>query len=485
MLSGLFSFLMGLLPWLTGTGMVYALLYQSNRWHPGHHLIAIGLGCYVGFLLLALLMYQLQSRNLPVFSNWLIAWAIAGLLICWAIGGLSRFLSKEKRDLAPNSERTMPHGRWALWLIGIWGGWLVLQLSFIIFEGIVRPVSAWDTLAYWTRFVVGFLGWQEADPTQGNAQLGWRHPSTIHLLNIWHAYASNTGTAGLSLLTPWLAIYISIILASIGFVWLITKSLAWGLVVGILVTSSPVIGAQAVLSGYADIWLAAGLLLTVAILPLASVSGKVAFSGTWLLLATSLVFLKSAGISYSALIIMCALAAWVVSLTKVRWAFIATLSAATGLIYLMSSGFDLTVAGYPLLFDSESNQVRVGRYSGAVQFSNYDEALNNLWFALMSNSSYLLTGLLLIVSLFMVVKKPAYWRGFTPAYSLFLGIGLLLYALVAQGFSDHFLVYSSPDKDTGLTRFSQGWFLVSALTLAYIINFYSLSRHSNQDPATE
>lgn len=482
MLSGLFSFLIGLLPWLTGTGMVYALLYQSKRWHPGHHLIAIGLGCYVGFLLLALLMYQLQSKNLPVFSNWLIAWAIAGVLICWVIGQLSRFLSKEERDLEPNSKRTMPHGRWVLWLIGILGAWLVLQLSFIIFEGIVRPVSAWDTLAYWTRFVVGFIGWQEADPTQGNAQLGWRHPSTIHLLNIWHAYASNIRTAGLFLLTPWLAIYMSIILASIGFVWLTTQSLACGLLVGILVTSSPVIGAQAVLSGYADIWLAAGLLLTVAILPLASVSRKVAFSGTWLLLATSLVFLKSAGISYSALIILCAVAAWVVSRAKVRSVIIAAVFTAAGGIYLISNGFDLTVAGYPLLFDAETNQVRVGRYSGMIQFGRFDEALTNLWFAFITTSSYLLSALILVAGCLSVATNSGYWKTFTPAYGLFLAVGLLLYALAAQGFSEHFLFYSNPDKDTGLTRFSQGWFLVSTLILSDLIKTYSPWQQSTEKP---
>lgn len=453
--------------------MVYALFYQVKRWHPGHHLIAIGLGCYVGFLLLALLMHQLQSRNLPVFSNWLIAWAIAGLLICWVIGQLSRFFCKHEPNLEQNLEIRNPYNRWALWLIGILGSWLVLQLSFIILEGVLMPASAWDTIAYWTWSVGHFLGWQETDPYQGSAQLGWRHPSTIHLLNIWHAHASNTRTEGLSLLTPWLAIYISIIMASIGFVWLITKSLAWGLLVGILVTSSPVIGAQAVLNGYADIWLAAGLFLTVAILPLASVSGKVAFSAIWLFVATSMVFLKSAGISYSTLVILCALAAWVVSRTKVRWTLIAALFTAGGLIYLMSNGFDLTVADYPLLFDSETKQLRVGRYSGMVQFGSFGEALTNLWFAFITSSSYLISALILVVGCVSAAAKPGHWKTFTPAYGLFLAIGLLLYALVAQSFSDHFLLYSSPNKDTGLTRFSQGWFLVSTLILSHIIRTYS------------
>lgn len=478
MLTALHSLLLGLLPWGVGVGMLYALLYQPKRWHPGHHLMVMGLGSYIGYMLLALTMYQLQARNLPVFSSWLIAWGIAGVLICWVVGELGRHRCKltPKESAVPTWEFKPAEPKWLLFLIG---SWLIVQFGFVAYEIALRPTVSWDTLWYWTTRVVGFIQWQESNPSLDSTSLqSLRHPTTIHLLNAWAAYSGHVSGSRMFLYAPWMALYGGIIIGAVGIAWVVTRKLILGLIIANLIASSSVVAAQSALAGYADVWLAAGLFFSAVTLIMAHVCWKPVAWVTWVFIIGTLTFLKAAGVSYTALSLVVVLMAWGVSQSRLRWAAAAILVATAALGYSYMSGFDLSISGYRLAFDTEVNHIIVGHYVGIVNLDELQLALHNTWHAFVSNTSYLMAILIPAAALILVAIYPRYWRCFDSAYALLLGLGLLLYGLAGQVFSDYFLTYSSPDKDTGLTRFSQGWFLVSAIALTYLLQSYLNGRDS-------
>ena len=480
MQTAFYGLLVSLLPWAVGVAMMYALLYQPKRWHVGQHLIVIGLGSYIGYVILALTMYQLQARNLPVFSSWILAWALAGVMICWVIGQLGRYrlrlIPTTETDFGREPKLTGPR-----WLILLLGSWLIAQVGFVVSEVALRPATSWDSLVYWTRFTANFIEWQQSDPTEGSIRLGRRHPSTIHLLNSWAAYAGQINEGKTFLYAPWLALYAGLLLSAIGLTLKLSGNLALGLLVGILIASSPVITAHAALAGYADIWLAAGVFFSAAILALFNVSWKPTIAVIWIFIAISLTFIKSAGISYTVLLSGVALAAWGVSRSRLKWATMAVLVVIIGIGYFYTTGFDTSILGYRLAFNPDSSSIRVGRYRGEISFTELVVAAHNIWFAFIYNTSYFIASLILLAAFLSVALHYGFWHQFNPAYTLILGLALVLYVGLAQEFSGHFLTYSSPDRDTGLTRFSQGWFLVSALLISYIIRAHSNMRNPDQN----
>lgn len=466
MLTIVIALLLGLLPWCFGTVILYSLLYQPRGWHYGHHLVVIGAGSYIGYITFAGLMYHLQANNLPALSiTLLIALALACALICWMLGQLGRYRYQLTRqaEISVSLSLSSYQPKWLLLLLGCW---LTAQFGFVAFEVALRPTVSWDSVTYWSRPVKVFIEWQQSKPEQGNINFGQRHPSTVILLNSWAAYAAQLNEGRTFLYAPWLALYSGVLCAATGTVWILTGRLLFGLITAILVASSPVVTAHVILSGYADIWIATGLFYSTVILVLRVVTWKPAISITWSFVAGSLTFIKSAGISYTMLLIAVALLAWITDTSRIKWA-IATIVLGIGAIsYVYLNGIDLSVAGHRLAFDNKIGQLSVGRYVGLLELSAINSARDNLLASLVWNASYQMTTSVFLLTLTYAMWKPTRWREFFAAYALFLVLGLFFYAVAAQVMSDHFLTYSSPDNDSGLTRFSQGWFLVCILVAA-------------------
>lgn len=474
MLTAIYSVLLGCLPWGLGVAILYALLYQPKQWAPGHHLIVIGLGSYIGYMILAIVLYQLQARNLPVFSNWIIAWALTGLLACWVFGQLGRhfFRTAPKNSIYSDFDTKEPK-----WLILALCTLLLIQFGFVVHEVALRPAVSWDTLLYWSRVVPHFLDWQASDPSQGSINFNQRHPSTIHLLNVWSSYSGQFNRNALFLYAPWLAIYSGILIAGIGFTWTKTRRLVFGLMVGILIASSSILAAHVSLGGYADIWLAAGLFFSAAMLPLATTSWKPLILVVWIFVTTTLTFIKAAGISYTTLLLALALLAWTMSRCRLSLATIAILTAMIVSVLLYSGVFDLSISGYRITFEPKTHQIILGHYKGVAQLLRADIALQNIGVSLLLQASYVGAALVLLLTWVSAMRNYGYWRQFSPLYVLLLGSSLFFYGWIAQLFSDHFFLFSSPKQDTGLTRFSQGWFLVCTLLVCQLIQSQSKQNH--------
>lgn len=470
------NFLIDILPWILGIGVLYALLYLPGSWNLGHHLIIVGAGSYIGYLLLALLMYALQSNNIAVFSIWLPASATTITFLCWFAGQFFRYKNEKKistskpqtMTLQKTEKETEP--KWLIIPIAIY---LCIQLSFIAVEVAVRPAVSWDSVWYWTTYVAQFLEWQNTNPHEGTAQLQHRHPATLHLINAWSAYAGTKANAPYFLFMPWLLLYVGTTIAIIGFLLTLTKELTLGLLGAVLLGSYPMFAAQTALAGYADIWLAAGIFFSFALIALIKVTCALPLLVSWLFFVLGLAFLKSAGLTYALIVIFAASFAWIMSSFEKKWTLAATALILLTIYLLYAQGFDTMIGNYPISFHPETQSVKVGRYSGTLNLDHSYTALYNLWFSFVWHSSYALALAAILVTLLYTFVASELWRRARVAYGLLLILGLLAHSFFSQTISSQVLFNSAPGQDTGLTRFSMGLFLISPLMMLYIFTIRS------------
>lgn len=449
--------LMSLLPWLFGVVLLYSLLYQPNRWCPAHHLLVIGSGVYVGHITLALILGQLATRGIPVFSIWLVAWAIFLVVICWIIGKFTSRLSKQTHQTHETEKRLNIQTQHSITLLIICATWLLLILGTTIYENAVRPTTAWDSLAYWTLYVDSFLDWQlqGLQPDESPYQVGHLHPSTMHLINIWGAWAANASDASNWLFAPFSLAYVGIVFISTGLIWAQSSNALLGVIAGLVIASLPLVNAHIALAGYTEIWLFSGTLILIALLALpAGSAGKIAVGLGLFTLVVSLALWKSEAIIYSLIGIG---AFFMALLTRTRSTMVLVLILATIIfasVVLHSIGFDLDLLGAQIAWLPDENLLRLGRRTGLVQFSSIETIMKNIWVAWTVSSSFsfsvLLTAFCLCAYAWLIFRKKSI--GFLAHFSFFLTFGMLAFFFLAPFLSDYLLEYSAPSNDTIFSR---------------------------------
>lgn len=459
------------LPWLFGIGLVYGLLFRSGEWNFSQHMIAIGCGAFVGYMTTSVVMYQLQIKNLSVFSNWLIAWACLLLVIAFLIGRLGAInSSKHTLDQAKQTQPALPgpKTRTEFILFVLLLCWLAAAVAFVAHEIALRPAVAWDTVWYWNFYASRWLEWQlNENPTQGSISLGHRHPFALVLVNAWSSFSNKILGIESFLFAPWLAIYLATIMIFSGLAGMIHKRLLAMPIAALLAATAPLLEGQIGLSGYSDYWLAAGFVCSFGILALSNTkkldTTHLIFS---ILVLISLAFIKSAGVTYSlGLIAAGGLAVAIVKL-KPGWLYLTSGLTTLAGIYLASRGFSFKLFGTRLSYSPESGQVRVDRYRGELNWADWNVVVDNIYSAWVVNASF---GIL-IVAIVLLVFQERLKRQSTLllSYGLISAIFLTAYMIIAQHISPHFIEYAMPSQDTGLTRFSQIWYF-SILAVALVV----------------
>lgn len=455
------------LPWLMGVALVYGLLFRRGAWTSSQHVIAIGCGAYVGYIAVAFIMYGLHSKNLPVFSHWLPAWCILLLIVFFLFGRFISFRSSPKGQVADENKahRIAITGKWEHALSVLLTLWLLLVISFVTFEVALRPAIAWDTVWYWNQYASQWLSGQlSADETQVPTSLGHRHPFTVIMINAWSSFSNQSIGIDAFLFAPWLAVYFGTVATFFGLAANSHRSILAGPIVGLIAAATPLLEGQIALAGYADYWLAAGFLCSLAILSLSTqkvTPGPALLSFCTLL---SLTLLKSAGVTYSFLLLIAAVMSALLLKIKPSILF-GLLLAATGIIlYVSKTGFDINIASFRVAYFPNSH-IWLNHYWGGLRLVDWTIILHNLNVAWLKNSSLTLIPLCgLVVMWVLLSKRKLDFLNFFSLLSLAL---LTIHIIISQHLSSHFLAYSMPGQDTGLTRFSQIWFfsLLVCLTL--------------------
>lgn len=466
-----------------GTLVLYTFYNSASNWRPAHHLIAIGCGSYVGHLTLAFLLYQLQANNIPAFSIGLMLSTFGIILSAATIGFV---ITKEqsvvnpirnlgKRELQPTTYLTRRSSQYLLLLLV---AWLTAIISFVAFEVALAPAIAWDTVWYWSRYAGPFVDHQLAAPTEGNVILSQRHPATVHLINSWSTFASQINTNKYWLYAPWLSIYIGVILTGIGICHLVTRNSILSFSLGILLATSAMPEAHAARAGYADLWVAGGIVASIGVLHLAeSKSAMPKNLIVWALIATSMIFTKSAGLGYSIILFLAMAGTFFMLYISTRWKLLVGATSVLFSVFLLSHGWNTNIFGYEFSYTAEANLLTLSRYSANFPLDvDFALLLNILSSSLVINSSYLLAfAIPLAVLLWRRGTSVNPQKNLAGTYTGFLTaltFGFLLLSLII---SPQVSMNSLPGQDTALTRFGQTWFFLAILSLITFIGRYQSS----------
>lgn len=452
MFLNLFTLIIGLLPWMLGILILYALLYRPNTWQVSHHLVVTGTGAYAGYLTLAFLMFLLQRWEHPVFSSWLIACSILMVLGCWLLGRISSTKITRTEELS-NPGKTMT-SRWLLVSLTMW---LVPVVLFVLWEVMHRPAMTWDTLFFWADHGHEFM----IDQFQGDGQRvmsARTHPPTIKYVGVWGAFAM-LGRSGTWLYTPWAAVYLGVILTSLGLGRLLAGNWVAGLVAALFLATAPIIQGHASLGGYADLWIGSGLFFVLAWVtlcveaPIANIWHRVLLV---IILIISTAFLKGNAIAYTMILVASLAGGWLSN--KLGWtSWIALLTAlALALMWVLSRGFDVSFADYRMAFLPNDRLLVLGYRSAAISHNSWLDITHNFGHAWLIKSSFYL-GFLISPLLIIIAVMNRNCRQHWPLKSgLLLFGGLLAFFTLGQHLATASLFsVSEPNSDTSLSRFSQ------------------------------
>ena len=253
-----------LLPWLAGALLLRRLWPDGT---PGIWPLALGYGYWLALLVGALLLYPLSVLGLRV-AFWLLMLGFA-LALGWAV-----------RDRRPSGRETLQSLR-SVWprdarelgsrlLLVLLLGWLGLRFAVLALEVWWQPLYPWDA---WTTWAVRARVWSElgrlapfvapevwaGDGTGAVYTIeAWHYPALVSRLALWPTLAAggwNETAANL----PWLGAAIALALGFYGQarLWgasaLTSLTALWGLI------SLPLLDTHVALAGYADLWLAGAL----------------------------------------------------------------------------------------------------------------------------------------------------------------------------------------------------------------------------------
>jgi hypothetical protein len=252
-----------LLPTLFGAAC-WALLAGWPRSRAGW-LLAAGEGYLLGALLLGNALWLAG----PVATDGLLwRWGAVLLVLAAALGGLA-WRGRAAASAAVTAPP--PLARSERWLIAAAVAVLVLVGVMIAWQAVLLPTLTWDAWNAWLAKakawhhagallpVVDLTAWLQRAPAPVLSTVAAAYPEALPRFVAWVAAAGGSwrdGHAHLAWPVLWFA------LGAIVAGALRSRGLRWGVAVaaaGLLLTL-PLVTAHAALAGYADLWLAAGLL---------------------------------------------------------------------------------------------------------------------------------------------------------------------------------------------------------------------------------
>jgi len=464
---------MTLAPWALGVAMLYGLLRESRTWRGAEHLVLIGAGAYVGYIILAALMYGLLYFELNPFS-WRLWLAWAGILGVCAVLGLWRHRPDRAHwALVPPSAVSIGGGRARTVLAGLIGLWLAGVALWMLWEVWHNPLMAWDAVWAWGIDTNQQLTVALSETPYMSVRA--THPATLVMVSMWSAYWSGWSEHAILSLGPWGVLYLGTLLVTLGLMLALTGSRLLGMALNAMVMSAPMIEAHAALGGYAELWVMGGLVAGVGML--VGLSSEYKTPLVWvtaLAVVLSVAALKNNSVIYS-LIVLSAMVLAVLLTNRRAWlGYVAAAGALAGLAYGLIWGMSVDIGPLSAAYSPEAGTVRLGNRSSAFAQVSWAEIGHNLWQAWWMASSY---GVVFSAALMAlpVATIVALIRKDRAGIVMLLGAwGLIVFLVLAQWVSEYFYLHATPYNDTGLTRFSHTvqWLVVVGVTIA----FFNVSR---------
>ncbi|ANB19173.1 hypothetical protein [Dokdonella koreensis] len=253
-----------LLPWLAGSGLVFAVLRPSLR--GADAATVAGYGYFVGLLIAAGLASVLARDDVVQTFARVAPWLGAIAVVAWGAGVWLR-RHRPGRALS-RPEHDAPACRWLRLATAALLALIGWRIGLLAADVLLRPTFPWDAWAAWqvkpkTWFLSGtalpFVApgdWLMADGESLRTVSSWRYPDFLTWMQLWFASAAG-GWIEPKINLAWCGALAALALAAYGQwraiglrAWL-ALVLVWGLV------SLPLVDAHVALAGYADLWLMA------------------------------------------------------------------------------------------------------------------------------------------------------------------------------------------------------------------------------------
>ena len=447
-----------LLPWAWGTVFLGWCLAPANGQRYSMALIALGAGAYLGYMVMAGVLYFANRWQFPVFGTYVAFALITGALLTVAawkpwFGALRQALPQAKpAPLSPlESGATIVIATLA-----------VCAVAFAALENYLRPAETWDALQHWALESTAFLRHHTVGESIDGAYRFTKtsHWPTVKLISAWSGWAASHTVAQNAVYAPWVLLQAGLALAAAGIGLCLTARPLLAALAAYLVSATPMITVHTALGGYADLWQAAGVFIFMALVLAAPGTRFIPrLLACCFLAMTAILFTKGNGAVYVG-ILLAALAAGYV-LAKTRWAIsVPLLVALTGVvIWLFNHGVDVSLGGYRIALLPSDNLVALGERTSGIPGSNWAAVWENTQEAWGYSASF--NGALPLIAVAIVILTAAQRLelGFAHFFSLCVPFAVAIFLILAQRYSEYFFEFSTPAKDTGFSRFSMVLYL--------------------------
>lgn len=272
-MTALMVLLAVVLPWLAGVLVCRLLLDHAG---PGRMTATLGAGFVIGFGAWGVaLRFAARTPVADLFTlgtAWLVGIIVVLIVASVVLARRTRVVATQAAPgaaTAPLPDRLQRVLRIVLLAI------LAVFGLVVLLQAMALPTLAWDAWNAWLAkskawFHAGSMlptldppAWLAATPGSGIAVLAAHYPDTIPRLALWTASAAGAwDEAAVHLLWP--ALWLALGLMLFGSQRRAGVGITFALAVTAVVLTMPLILAHATLAGYADLWVAATLLIAVA-----------------------------------------------------------------------------------------------------------------------------------------------------------------------------------------------------------------------------
>ena len=299
------------LPWLAGAALV-ALVCRHDvaAGRDGTTCWITGVGWFVGVMLVTLLM-RLESKVGIAFSGQSLGSVLVGLTVLFILPMRAfvpawRTAPRRARDVLVGAG--LPASERVVW-IGLLA-WIAARLLMVLSEDVLRPLFPWEAWTVWATkakvfFALGHIvPFADADAWQAANGSAWfdarpQSPITLPLLQTWMATMAGRWDDAF-VATPWSMALLALALATFGGLRRVGMPNIVSLVAVWLIVSLPLLDVNAALAGYADLFVAAFLVLGALSLLQWQRERSIAAALQTLFLAVSLSLVKPSGVFWAA-----------------------------------------------------------------------------------------------------------------------------------------------------------------------------------------
>lgn len=446
-------------PWFAG-GLLGVYAGKRRNLNAGENLILFAAGSFFFLVAQGTLIWIGATTGLTSAES-----VIAGSLVASAVSCCYIFF--QQRHLLTTMVRDtvwLPFRQPLLLLVGA-------EFFLMLAQAAWMPSQAWDFL--WYRADIGLFLLNPQGPESVTPWVKFMvHPPVPEALAMSSAWASFQFSTNGPHMLYWLLIWLTITLTVSGYGYSETSSLRFGLILALLTMSLPLLQNHIALSGYAEPFVVAGLVVSVASLAsyIKTKSKLMLFIG--LFSALCVLFLKNVGLLYSISI----LSAFFLTLTASSLRYtsgrkIGTVVCVVSLLLLLSWWY----IGNELF----SNGIQVfGRFLEPSKATFYDILVNQSH-ALLKNQSFSLVFLIYCLSFFFVFRalgQLMYRELFLWLCSTLVLVLLSFSQLTSWGYT-----HAMPDNDTGNSRFSLNFIALAVFNLVTLYRM-SLNPSNANDP---